>query len=760
MADELTDGALRYHRLPRPGKIEVVPTKPLATQRDLSLAYSPGVAAACNEIVRDPAMAAEMTSRANLVGVVTNGTAVLGLGAIGPLAAKPVMEGKGVLFKKFAGIDVFDIEIAELDQAKLVDIIASLEPTFGGINLEDIKAPECFYVEQKLRERMGIPVFHDDQHGTAIIVGAAVLNALSLVGKDIAQVKLVVSGAGAAALSCLGVLEKLGLPRENIWVTDIVGVVWKGRNELMDPFKERYARDTPARSLGEVIEGADIFLGLSAAGVLKQDMVKKMAARPLIFALANPNPEITPEDVAAVRDDVIMATGRSDYPNQVNNVLCFPYIFRGALDAGASTINDEMKIACVRAIAELARKEPSEVVARAFGEQSGGFGPKQIIPKPFDPRLIVELAPAVAKAAMDSGVATRPIADFDAYREQLSQFVFKSGLVMRPVFEQARRAPKRVIFSAGEDDRVLRATQIVLDEKLAVPMLIGRPDIIRRRAERLGLRFRPGVDVELIDPSSDPRYDKYWQAYHQLMERRGVTEPTARNLVRSSPTLIAALAVKLGDADAMIAGAYGRFRTHFNHVRDVIGLRAGARNMAGLSLLVMPSRSLFIADTYVNDDPDTETLVNITLLAADEVLRFGIQPKVALLSHSSFGGSDHPSARKMAAAVKILHERAPALEVDGEMHGDAALDADIRNNVFPRSRLRESANLVICPSLDSANIAFNLLKTAADGLHIGPMLLGTAQTAHVLTPSVTARGITNMTALAVVEAQRLAEARG
>ena len=760
MADELTDGALRYHRLPRPGKIEVVPTKPLATQRDLSLAYSPGVAAACNEIVRDPAMAAEMTSRANLVGVVTNGTAVLGLGAIGPLAAKPVMEGKGVLFKKFAGIDVFDIEIAELDQAKLVDIIASLEPTFGGINLEDIKAPECFYVEQKLRERMGIPVFHDDQHGTAIIVGAAVLNALSLVGKDIAQVKLVVSGAGAAALSCLGVLEKLGLPRENMWVTDIVGVVWKGRNELMDPFKGRYARDTPARSLGEVIEGADIFLGLSAAGVLKQDMVKKMAARPLIFALANPNPEITPEDVAAVRDDVIMATGRSDYPNQVNNVLCFPYIVRGALDAGASTINDEMKIACVRAIAELARKEPSEVVARAFGEQSGGFGPKQIIPKPFDPRLIVELAPAVAKAAMDSGVATRPIADFDAYREQLSQFVFKSGLVMRPVFEQARRAPKRVIFSAGEDDRVLRATQIVLDEKLAVPMLIGRPDIIRRRAERLGLRFRPGVDVELIDPSSDPRYDKYWQAYHQLMERRGVTEPTARNLVRSSPTLIAALAVKLGDADAMIAGAYGRFRTHFNHVRDVIGLRAGARNMAGLSLLVMPSRSLFIADTYVNDDPDTETLVNITLLAADEVLRFGIQPKVALLSHSSFGGSDHPSARKMAAAVKILHERAPALEVDGEMHGDAALDADIRNNVFPRSRLRESANLVICPSLDSANIAFNLLKTAADGLHIGPMLLGTAQTAHVLTPSVTARGITNMTALAVVEAQRLAEARG
>ena len=760
MADELTDGALRYHRIPRPGKIEVVPTKPLATQRDLSLAYSPGVAAACNEIVRDPGTAAELTSRANLVAVVTNGTAVLGLGAIGPLAAKPVMEGKGVLFKKFDGIDVFDLELAELDQEKLVDIVAALEPTFGGINLEDIKAPECFYVEQKLRERMSIPVFHDDQHGTAIIVGAALLNALSLVGKDIAKVKLVVSGAGAAALSCLGVLEKLGLPRENMWVTDIAGVVWKGRNELMDPWKERYARETSARTLGEVIGGADVFLGLSAAGVLKQEMVKKMAARPLIFALANPNPEITPEDVAAVRSDAIIATGRSDYPNQVNNVLCFPYIFRGALDVGATTVNDEMKIACVRALAALARKEPSEVVARAFGEQAGGFGPDQIIPKPFDPRLIVELAPAVAKAAMDSGVATRPIADFDAYRGQLSQFVFKSGLIMRPVFEQARSGPKRVIFSAGEDDRVLRAVQIILDEGIARPILIGRPDIIRRRAERLGLRFRPGTDVELVDPSDDPRYDKYWGAYHELMERRGVTEPTARNLVRTSPTLIAALAVKLGDADAMIAGAYGRFRTHFNHVRDVIGLRQGVKNMAALSLLVMPTRSLFIADTYVNYDPDPETLAEITLLAADEVLRFGIQPKVALISHSSFGSSDHPSARKMAAAVKLLHERASALQVDGEMHGDAALDVDIRASVFPRSRLKEPANLVVCPSLDSANIAFNLLKNGADGLHIGPMLLGTDLPAHVLTPSVTARGILNMTALAVVEAQRLAEARG
>jgi len=760
LADELTESALRYHRLPRPGKIEVVPTKPLATQRDLSLAYSPGVAAACNEIVRDPRTAADLTGRANLVAVVTNGTAVLGLGAIGPLAAKPVMEGKGVLFKKFAGIDVFDIELAETDQAKLVEVVAALEPTFGGINLEDIKAPECFYVEQKLRERLAIPVFHDDQHGTAIIVGAAILNGLSLVGKDIAKVKLVASGAGAAALSCLGLLEKLGLPRENMWVTDIKGVVWKGRTELMDPWKERYARETSARALAEVIGGADVFLGLSAAGVLKKEMVAKMAAKPLILALANPDPEIRPEEVAAARDDAIVATGRSDYPNQVNNVLCFPYIFRGALDAGASTVNDDMKIACVRALAALARKEPSEVVARAFGEQAGGFGPEQIIPKPFDPRLIVELAPAVARAAMESGVATRPIADFDAYRQQLSQFVFKSGLIMRPVFEQARLKPQRVIFSAGEDDRVLRATQIILDEGVAQPILIGRPEIIRRRAQRLGLSFRPGVDAALVDPSDDPRYDRYWGAYHKLMERRGVTEPTARNLVRTSPTLIAALAVRLGDADAMIAGAYGRFRTHFNHVRDVIGAREGVKNMAGLSLLVMPTRSLFIADTYVNHDPDVETLVDITLLAADEVLRFGIQPKVALISHSSFGSSEHPSARKMAEAVRLLHQRAPALEVDGEMHGDAALDPDIRHTAFPRSRLKEPANLVVCPSLDAANIAFNLLKQAADGLHIGPMMLGTALPAHILTPSVTARGILNMTALAAVEAQRLAEARG
>jgi len=760
MADELTDGALRYHRLPRPGKIEVVPTKPLATQRDLALAYSPGVAAACNEIVRDAGTAAELTARANLVAVVTNGTAVLGLGNIGPLAAKPVMEGKGVLFKKFAGIDVFDLELAENDPDRLVEIVAAMEPTFGGINLEDIKAPECFHVEQKLRERLAIPVFHDDQHGTAIIVGAAVLNGLDLVGKDIAQVKLVVSGAGAAALSCLGLLEKLGLPRSNIWVTDIEGVVYEGRTALMDPWKARYARTTAARSLAEVIEGADVFLGLSAGGVLKREMVARMAARPLILALANPTPEIMPEEVAAVRDDAIVATGRSDYPNQVNNVLCFPYIFRGALDAGARTVNDDMKVACVRALAKLARQEPSEVVARDFGEAGGGFGPRQIIPKPFDPRLIVELAPAVARAAMESGVATRPIADFDAYREQLGQFVFRSGLVMRPVFEQARRGPRRVIFSAGEDDRVLRAVQAILDERIAEPVLVGRPEVVKRRAERLGLRFRPGTDVALVDPNSDPRYDRYWRSYHELMERRGVTEPTARNLVRSSPTLIAALAVRLGDCDAMIAGTFGRFRTHLNHVREVIGLRAAGAPMAGLSLLVMPTRSLFIADTYVNADPDAGTLAEIALLAAEEVRRFGIVPKVALLSHSNFGSSDLPSARKMAEATALLQARAPDLEVEGEMHGDAALDDTIRENLFPRSRLRSAANLLICPSLDSANIAFNLLKTAADGLHVGPILLGTARPAHVLTPSVTARGILNMTALAVVDAQRHAERRG
>ncbi len=756
MAEELADAALRYHRLPRPGKIEVVPIKPLATQRDLSLAYSPGVAAACNAIVADPAEAATVTSRANLVAVITNGTAVLGLGDIGPLAAKPVMEGKGVLFKKFAGIDVFDLEIAEKDPQRLIDIVAALEPTFGGINLEDIKAPECFTVERALRERMKIPVFHDDQHGTAIIVGAAVSNGLKLVGKSIADVKLVCSGAGAAALSCLDILVKLGLPVANIWVSDIEGVVYEGRNTLMDPWKERYARPTDKRTLGEIIEGADIFLGLSAGGVLKRDMVARMAKKPLILALANPHPEIMPEDVKAVRDDAIIATGRSDYPNQVNNVLCFPFIFRGALDVGATTVNDEMKVACVQALARLAHAETSEVVAKAFGDSAAGFGAEQIIPKPFDPRLIVELAPAVAQAAMDSGVATRPIADMAAYRHQLEQFVFRSGLIMRPVFDQARRDPKRVIFSAGEDDRVLRAVQVLLDERLAVPMLIGRPEIIAHRAERLGLRFKPGQDVELINPASDPRFDSYWSTYHEIMERRGVTPVAARNLVRSSPTLIGALAVRKGDADALIAGTFGRYRTHFNHVRDVIGLRDSIERFAAVSLIVLPKMPLFICDTYINENPDPEEIADTTVLAAEQVRRFGIEPKVALLSHSNYGSADSASSEKMRAALQLIWQRAPELEVDGEMHGDSALDEDIRRELFPRSKLQGSANLLVCPSLDSANIAFNLLKSAADGLHVGPILLGPRLPAHILTPSVTARGIVNMSALAVVDAQEAA----
>ena len=760
LADELTESALRYHRLPRPGKIEVTPTKPLATQRDLSLAYSPGVAAACNEIVRDPATAAELTARANLVGVVTNGTAVLGLGAIGPLAAKPVMEGKGVLFKKFAGIDVFDIELAELDQEKLVDVIVALEPTFGGINLEDIKAPECFYVEQKCRERMAIPVFHDDQHGTAIIVGAAMLNGLALVGKDIAKVKLVVSGAGAAALSCLGVLEKLGLPRENMWVTDIAGVVWKGRNELMDPWKERYARDTGARALGEVIEGADVFLGLSAANVLKPEMAAKMAAKPLVFALANPNPEITPEALAAVRSDAIMATGRSDYPNQVNNVLCFPYIFRGALDVGATTVNDEMKIACVRALAELARKEPSEVVARAFGETVGGFGPNQIIPKPFDPRLIVELAPAVAKAAMDSGVATRPITNFDAYRQQLSQFVFKSGLVMRPVLEQARANPKRVIFSAGEDDRVLRATQVILDERVALPILIGRPEIIRRRAERLGLRFRPGTDCELIDPSSDSRYDTYWGAYHQMMERRGVTIPTRAQPGAFQP-----------DADRGACGPSRRRRRHdrrrlrplphplqsrARRGRPARGQQAhgGAQHARHADPLAVHRRSLRQRRSRRRDgrrDHAAGGRRRAALrhpAAGRAAVAFAVrQLRPSVGAQDGRGGRDPASARALARGRRR----------DARRRRARSGDPPERVPELAAQGRRQPGDL---PSLDSANIAFNLLKTAADGLHIGPMLLGTAAPAHVLTPSVTARGILNMTALSVVEAQRLAEARG
>jgi malate dehydrogenase (oxaloacetate-decarboxylating)(NADP+) len=756
MADELTDSALRYHRVPKPGKIEITPTKPLATQRDLAMAYSPGVAAASLAIVADPGEVATLTARANLVGVVTNGTAVLGLGAIGPLAAKPVMEGKAVLFKKFAGIDVFDIEIAENDPQKLIEVIAALEPTFGGINLEDIKAPECFVVEKALRERMKIPVFHDDQHGTSIIVGAAVLNGLKLVGKDIAKVKLVCSGAGAAALSCLDLLVKLGLRMENIWVSDIVGVVYQGRTELMDHWKERYARDTRARSLGEIIDGADIFLGLSAGNVLKRDMVARMAKQPLVLALANPTPEISPDEVKAVRDDAIIATGRSDYPNQVNNVLCFPFIFRGALDVGATTINDEMKIACVRALAALAQAESSDIVARAYGGASTSFGSEYIIPRPFDPRLLVQLAPAVAKAAMDSGVATRPLADFAAYRQQLSEYVFRSGLAMKPVFEKARAAPKRVIYAEGEDERVLRAAQVLITEGLASPILIGRPEIIERRLTQLGLAIKPGNDFEIINPASDPRYADYVAFYHGLMERKGVSPDLARTLVRTNSTVIAALAVRKGDADAMICGTIGRFHMHLQMIDDIVGRKPSVGGVYALSLLIVPGGNLFMCDTYVNEQPDASQICEMTLLAAEEVRRFGLEPKVALLSNSSFGSRQTGSAQRMQQALQLIQARAPGLEIDGEMHADAALSAEIRQRIFPNSRLKASANLLVMPSLDAANISFNLLKEGGSGLAVGPILLGAARACHILTPSVTARGIVNMSAVAVVDAGTIA----
>ena len=753
MANDLRDAALTYHRSPRPGKIEVVPTKPLGNQRDLSLAYSPGVASACEAIVADPHQAAELTARGNLVAVVTNGTAVLGLGAIGPLASKPVMEGKGVLFKKFAGIDVFDIEIAENDPAKLIDIIASLEPTFGAINLEDIKAPECFEVEAALRERMNIPVFHDDQHGTAIIVAAAVYNGLRLVGKEMDAVKVVTSGAGAAAIACVDLLVALGVRRENVWMTDIAGVVHEGRNELMDRWKSAYAQATDARTLAEVIEGADVFLGLSAPGVLKPEMVRAMGPSPLVLALANPTPEIMPEDAKAVRPDAIIATGRSDYPNQVNNVLCFPFIFRGALDVGATTINEEMKLAAVKAIADLAMAEPSEVVAQAYGGDDEGFGPERIIPRPFDPRLILKIAPAVAQAAMDSGVATRPIADFRAYEQQLGAFVFRSGLVMKPVFERARAEPKRVIYAEGEDERVLRAVQAALDEGVALPIVIGRPGVVDTRLKRLGLRIRPDADFELINPESDQRYRDYWQEYHRLTERRGVSPDLARTIIRTNATAIAAIAVRRGDADAMICGATGSYRQHLSVVEAVIGRAPGVRRLSTISLLILQSGSYFLCDPYVNDDPSADDVVEMTKMAAAEVRRFGIEPKVALLSHSSFGSTDAPSAVKMRAALARLHEEAPDIEVEGEMHGDAALDAAIRARIFPNSRLTGAANLLVMPTLDAANIAFNLVKVLGEGLHVGPILMGTAAPAHILTPSVTARGILNMTAVAVVETQ-------
>ena len=752
MDEQLRRNALDYHRRHPPGKISVAPTKQLTNQRDLALAYSPGVAAACDEIKRDPAQAVHYTARANLIAVVTNGTAVLGLGAIGPLAAKPVMEGKSVLFKKFAGIDCFDIEIDERDPQKLVDIVAALEPTFGAINLEDIKAPECFIVERALRKRMKIPVFHDDQHGTAITVGAAIVNGLRFVGKKMESVKLVASGAGAAALACLELLVQMGMRRENIVVTDIKGVVYKGRREEMDPDKERFAIETRARSLDEVIAGADVFLGLSAGGVLKPAMVKKMAERPLILALANPDPEISPEEAKTVRPDCVIATGRSDFPNQVNNVLCFPFIFRGALDVGATTINAEMELAAVRAIAELAQAETSEQVALAYGIETISFGADYIIPKPFDPRLIARVAPAVAKAAMDSGVATRPLADLDAYRESLSRFVYHSGVIMQPLFTAAKKAPRRIVYAEGEDERVLRATQIVVDEGLARPTLVGRPQVIEQRLQRLGLRVRPGKEFLLVNPESDPRYRDYWTTYHQLSGRKGVTPEYARVEMRRHNTLIGAMLIHKGEADAMLCGTFGMHAEHLRYIDQVIGLRPGVRHFAAMNALMLPERNIFICDTYVAEDPDAERIASNTLLAAEEVRRFGVAPKVALLSASNFGSAQVASSRKMQQALELIRNLAPELEIDGEMHGDAALSEEIRLRVFPRTRLRGEANLFVMPSLDAANIAFNLLKTAAGGgVTIGPMLLGAARPVHILTPSATVRRLVNMTALAVAD---------
>ena len=754
-AAELRAAALDYHEFPIPGKIQIAATKQLINQHDLALAYSPGVAAPCEEIVKDPANAFKYTARGNLVAVITNGTAVLGLGNIGPLAAKPVMEGKAVLFKKFAGIDVFDIEIDERDNLdKLVDIIASLEPTFGGINLEDIKAPDCFYVERKLRERMKIPVFHDDQHGTAIVVGAAVLNGIKVTGKDITKVKLVTSGAGAAALACLGLLLKLGIPRKNIFVTDLAGVVYEGRTELMDEDKIQFVQKTDARTLAEVIQNADIFLGLSAGGVLKQDMVKSMAKNPLILALANPNPEISPDDVHAVRDDAIVATGRTDYPNQVNNVLCFPYIFRGALDAGASTITDEMEIAAVRAIAELAQAEQSEVVAAAYSGEQLAFGPQYLIPKPFDPRLMVMIAPAVAQAAMDSGVATRPIKDLVAYREQLQSFVYASGTTMKPIYAAAKKANrKRVVYAEGEEERILRAIQIVVDEGLAHPTLVGRPAVIAKRVEKFGLRLKQGQDYDVVNVEHDERYRDFWQSYHKLTERKGVTQQLAKIEMRRRLTLISAMMLAKGYVDGMICGTWATTSQHLGYIDQVIGKRPGVHTYACMNGLMLPDRQVFLVDTHVNYDPTAEQLAEITIMAAHEMQRFGITPKAALLSHSNFGSSQNPSAIKMRDTLSLLRVQAPWLEVDGEMHGDVALDEAARKVVMPNNTLAGEANLLVMPNIDAANIAYNLLKTAAGGnIAIGPVLLGAAKPVHILTSSTTVRRVVNMTALTVADA--------
>ncbi len=758
---ELRRAALEYHEFPTPGKIAIAATKQLVNQHDLALAYSPGVAAPCEEIVKDPNNAFKYTSRGNLVAVITNGTAVLGLGDIGPLAAKPVMEGKGVLFKKFAGIDVFDIEINEKhDLDKLVDIIASLEPTFGGINLEDIKAPDCFYVERKLRERMKIPVFHDDQHGTAIVVGAGILNGLKVVGKDPKEIKLVTSGAGAAALACRGLLVKLGIPRENIFVTDLAGVVYEGRVELMDEDKAFFAQKTDCRTLREMIVGADVFLGLSAGGVLKADMVKTMAANPIIFALANPTPEILPEEVKAVRDDAIMATGRTDYPNQVNNVLCFPYIFRGALDAGASTITLEMEIAAVHAIADLAQAEQSDVVAAAYTGEQLAFGPEYLIPKPFDPRLMMKIAPAVAQAAADSGVALRPIADMDAYRERLQSFVYASGTTMKPIFTAARKAlKKRVAYAEGEEERVLRAAQIVVDEGLALPTLIGRPAVIAERIEKFGLRLKEGVDYQVVNVEQDHRYRDFWQTYHRMTERKGMTMQVAKIEMRRRLSLIGAMLLHNGDVDGLICGTWGRTALHLEYVDQVIGKRIDPKAgtdcaiYACMNGLMLPGRQVFLVDTHVNYDPTAQELARITVMAAEEMMRFGFKPKAALLSHSSFGSSNEPSAIKMRDTLALLQKQAPWLEVDGEMHGDVALDGQARKSIMPNSTLHGDANLLVLPNIDAANIAYNLLKTAAGGnIAIGPILLGAAKPVHILTASTTVRRIVNMTALTVADA--------
>ncbi|HYC43013.1 MAG TPA: NADP-dependent malic enzyme [Noviherbaspirillum sp.] len=756
LRQQLRQAALEYHEFPTPGKISVTPTKQLTNQRDLALAYSPGVASACEEIVVDPANAFKYTARGNLVAVITNGTAVLGLGPIGPLASKPVMEGKGVLFKKFAGIDVFDIEINENDPDKLIDVIAALEPTFGGINLEDIKAPECFYIERKLRERMKIPVFHDDQHGTAIIVGAAMLNGLKVVGKKIEECKLVVSGAGAAALACLDLIVDLGFPLKNIYVTDLAGVVYKGRTELMDPDKERFAQDTSARTLAEVIPGADIFLGLSAGGVLKPEMVKEMNAKPLILALANPTPEILPEEVKAVRNDAVIATGRSDYPNQVNNVLCFPYIFRGALDCGATTITREMEIAVVHAIADLAQAEQSDIVATAYGISNLSFGPEYVIPKPFDPRLMIKIAPAVAKAAEESGVASRPIKDMAAYAASLQQFVYRSGTFMKPIFQVAKKAPagkKRIVFAEGEEERVLRAVQVVIDEKLAKPILVGRPAVLAQRIEKFGLRMRPDIDFETINPEYDERYREYWEEYLALTRRKGGTEQWAKLEMRRRHTLIGSMMIRRGNADGMICGTFGTVPLHLHYIDQVLGKREGANVYAAMNVLILPDRQVAIVDTHVNENPTAEQLAEITIMAADEMRRFGIIPRAALLSHSNFGSSNSESAKKMRAALAIVQERAPDLEIDGEMHGDTALDPALLKSMMPNSPLTRDANLLVMPNIDAANISYNLLKmSAGNGIAIGPVLLGCAKPVHVLTPSATVRRIVNMTALCVMDA--------